>query len=111
MAQEAVITIETSAYKRGVLETEATLTAEVTAICRKYCAETYNQALDRAGIPADYDLRRTDQVYYLEDLRENTIAPPPSTALPLPPPDESLPAQKPSQDTGVPVGTPAQLRA
>ena len=48
VAQEAAIAAETSAYERGVLETKARLTAEVTAVCREYCAETYNQALDRA---------------------------------------------------------------
>ena len=48
VAQEAVIAAETSAYERGVLETEARLTAEVTAVYREYCAETYNQALDQA---------------------------------------------------------------
>ena len=104
MAQEAAIAAETSAYERGVLETETRLTAEVTAICRKYCAETYNQALDQAGIPVDSDLRRTDQVYYLEDLRENTTPPPPPAAFPLPPPNEPLPAQKSSQDIEVPIG-------
>ena len=104
VAQEAAITAETSAYERGVLETERRLTAEVTVVCREYCAETYNQALNRVGIPADSDLRRTDQVYYPEDLRENTTTPPPPTILPLPPLDESLPAQKPSQDTEVPIG-------
>ena len=104
VAQEAAIAAETSAYERGVLETERRLTAEVTVVCREYCAETYNQALNRAGIPADSDLRRTDQVYYPEDLRENTTTPPPPAVLPLPPPDESLPAQKPSQDTKVPIG-------
>ena len=75
---------------------EATIATEV-VVCREYCAETYNQALDRVGIPVDSDLRRVDQVYYPEELRENTIAP-------LPPPEKSLPAQKPSQDTEVPVG-------
>ena len=60
VAQEAAIAAETLAYERGVLEMETRLTAEVTAVCREYCAETYNQALDRAGIPADSDLRRTD---------------------------------------------------
>ena len=104
MAQEAATAAETSAYERGVLETEARLTAEVTAICGEYCAETYNQALDWAGTPADSDMRRVDQVYYPEDLRENTTAPLPLTALPLPPFEQSLPAQKPSQDTEVPVG-------
>ena len=104
MAQEAAIAAETSAYERRVLETEARLTAEVTAICGEYCAETYNQALDWAGTPADSDMRRVDQVYYPEDLRENTTAPLPLTALPLPPLEQSFPAQKPSQDIEVLVG-------
>ena len=104
VAQEAAIAAKTSVYERGVLETETRLTAKVTAVCREYCAETYNQALDRAGIPVDSDLRRTDQVYYPEDLRENTTTPPPPAVLHLPPPDGSLPAQKPSQDTKVPIG-------
>ena len=89
-AQEVAAVAETSAYERGVLETETRLTAEVTAVCREYCAETYNQALDQAGIPADSDLRKVDQVYYPEDLRENITVPPPPTALPLPPPEQSL---------------------
>ena len=42
VAQEAAKAAETSAYERGVLETEARLTAEVTVVCRGYCAETYN---------------------------------------------------------------------
>ena len=104
MAQEAVIAAETLAYERGVLETETRLTAEVTVVCREYCAETYNQALDRAGIPADFDLRKIDQVYYPEDLRENPTPPPPPADLPLPPPNKPLPAQNPSQDTEATIG-------
>ena len=42
MAQEAATAAKTSAYERGVLETEVRLTAEVTAVCREYYAETYN---------------------------------------------------------------------
>ena len=103
MAQEATIAAETSAYERGVLETETRLTVEVTAICREYCAETYNQALDRTGIPPNSDLRKTDQMYYPEDLKENPTPPPPPADLPLPPPNEPLLAQKPSQDTEVPI--------
>ena len=80
MAQEAATVAETSAYKRGVLETEARLTAEVTVVCREYCAETYYQALDRAGIPVDSDLRKVDQVYYPEDLKENTTRSPSSSS-------------------------------
>ena len=104
VAQEAATAAETSTYERRVLEMKARLTTEVTAVCREYCAKMYNQSLDRVGIPADSDLRRVDQVYYLEDLRENTTTPPPPAALPLPPPEQSLPTQKPSQDTKVLVG-------
>ena len=104
LAQEAAIVAKTSAYERGVLETEARLIAEVTAVCREYCAETYNQALDRAGIPTDFDLRRADQVYYPEDLRENITTPPPPAALPLPLLEQSLTTQEPSHDTEVLVG-------
>ena len=105
MAQEAAKAAETAAYERRVLETEARLTAEVTVVCREYCVETYNQALDRAGIPMDSDLRRVEQVYYPEDLRENTTATPPPTALPLPPPEQSLTTQEPSHDIEVLAGT------
>ena len=105
VAQEAATAAETSAYKRGVLETEARLTTEVTVVCREYCAEMYNQTLDQAGIPVDSDLRRVDQVYYLEDLRENTTTPPPPPPpAALPPPEQSLTTQEPSQDTEVPTG-------
>ena len=83
---------------------ETRLTAEVTAVYKEYCAETYNQALDRAGIPADSDLRRVDQVYYPKDLRENTTVPHPLTALPLPPPEQSLTTQEPTRDTEVLAG-------
>ena len=60
VAQEAAKAVETAAYERGILETKARLTAEVMVVCRDYCTETYFQALDRAGIPADFDLRRVD---------------------------------------------------
>ena len=103
VAQEAAKAAETSVYECGVLETEARLTVEVIMVCREYCAETYNQALDRAGIPADSDLRRVDQVYYPEDLRENITALPPPAALPLPPLEQSLTTQEPFKGAEVPA--------
>ena len=60
VAQEAAKAAETAAYERGILETEARLTAEVTVVCRDYCTKTCFQALDRAGIPTDSDLRRAN---------------------------------------------------
>ena len=77
------------------------LTVEVTVVCKEYCAETYNQALDRAGILAESVLKRVDQVYYPEDLRENTTVPPPPAAVPLPLLEQSLTNQEPSQGAEV----------
>ena len=83
---------------------EARLTAKVTMVCRDYYVKTYNQALDRAGVPADSDLRRADQVYYPEDIKEDTTAPPPPATLPLPPPEQSFTTQEPSQGAELPAG-------
>ena len=102
MAQEATKVAEAAAYEHGVLETEARLTAEMTMVCRNYCAETYYRALDRAGVPADSDLRKADQVYYLEDIREDPTA--------LPPPEQPLIIQDPSQGVEIPAGAPKEKK-
>ena len=104
VAKEAAKAVEATAYERGVLETEARLIAKVTVVCRDYCTETYYQALDRAGVPADFDLTRADQVYYPEDIREDPIALPPPAALPLPPPKQPLTTQNPFQGIEIPAG-------
>ena len=96
MAQEAAKATEPTTYERGVLETEARLTAKVTVVCRNYYTETYYKALDRARVSADSDLRKTDQVYYLEDIREDPTSLPPPAALPLPSLEQTLTTQDPS---------------
>ena len=97
MAKEVAKAVEAADYERGVGETEARLIAEVTVVCRDYCFETYYKALDRAGVPADSDLRRVYKVYYPEDIKEDPTALPPPAALPLPPPEQPLTTQDPSQ--------------
>ena len=95
MAKEVAKAAEAAAYEREVLETEARLTTEVMVVCEDYCAETYYQALDWAGVPADSDLRRADQVYYPEDIREDPTA--------LPPPEQPLTTQGPFQGIEIPA--------
>ena len=79
-------------------------------VYKDYCAETYYQALDRAGVPADSDLRRTDQVYYPEDIREDPTALPPPAALPLRPPEQPPTIQDLSQGTEIPVWVPKEKK-
>ena len=69
---------EAATYERGVVETETRLTAEVTVVCRDYCAETYRNALDRVGVPANSDLRKANKVYYPEDIRDSSSSRSPS---------------------------------
>ena len=104
VAKKVAKALEAVAYEHGVVETEAKLTAEVTVVCRDYCAETYYKTLDRAVVPANSDLRRADKVYYPEDIREDPIALPPLVALPLPPPEQPLTTQDPSQGIEIPTG-------
>ena len=110
MAKEAVKAAKAAAYERGVVETEARLVAEVTVVCRDYCAETYYNALDRAGVLADSDLRKSYKVYYPEDIREDPIALPPLAALPLPPPEQPLTTPDPYQGIEVPIGVQKQKK-
>ena len=103
VAKEAIKAAKVATYEHGVMETEARLTAEVMVVCRNYCAETYNIALDRAGVPSDSDLRRVDKVYYPEDIREDSSALPPPTALPFPPPKQPLTTQDLFQGIEIPT--------
>ena len=84
------------------METEARLTAEVTVVYKDQCAETYYNTLDQTGVLADSDLRKVDEVYYLEDIIEDPTALPPLAALPLPPPKQPLTTQDPSQGIEIP---------
>ena len=67
-------------------------------------AETYYKSLDRAGVPANSDLRRADKAYYPKDIREDPTALPPPTALPFPLPEQPLTTQDPFQGIEIPTG-------
>ena len=90
VAREAAKAAKEAAYEHGVEETQTRLAEEVTVVCRDYCTETYSKVLNQAGVPADFKLRRAENVYFSEDIREDPTAPPPLTALP-----HSLPEQPP----------------
>ena len=45
-------------YDLEVAETVETLNAEVLTVCRIYCAQTWDEALNRAGVEASSELRK-----------------------------------------------------
>ena len=67
-AKEATEAAERTSYERGVMDTEARLVEEVVVVCRDYCTKSWGIAMDRAGVPADYELRRSKNIFFPEDI-------------------------------------------
>ena len=106
-AEQATNEAEQKGYDLRVVETEETLRAEVPMVCRIYCAQTWNEAFNRAGVEASSELRKAENVFYPTTIR--TSDPPssqaedtPSTTNPnqevlpqnLPPPGQPEPAKE-----------------
>ena len=66
-------------YDVGVAETEDALRAEVPAVCRAYCAQTWEEALNQAGVEASSELRRPESIIFpstLQISKQTEVAPP-----------------------------------
>ena len=70
---------EQHGYNVGVAETEDTLRAEVPAVCRAYYTQTWEEALNQAGIEASFELRKPENIIFplaLQILSQKEAAPP-----------------------------------
>ena len=85
VARETFEAAEIASYERWVLETEARLAEEVVRVCRDYCVETWAEALNRAEVPVDSELRRAENIFLPEDIREVPAMLPPHVANPISP--------------------------
>ena len=63
-AEKARDEVEQHGYNVGVAETEDALGAEVPAMCRTYCAQTWDEALNRARVEASSELRKPENIFY-----------------------------------------------
>ena len=104
VAREATKAAKEAAYEHGVEETKTRLAEEVTVVCRDYCTEMYSEALNRVGVPTNFELRKAENVYFSEDIREDPTAPPPPTTLPHSLPKQPPIVQDPSLNVEVPTG-------
>ena len=111
-AERAMNEAEQRDYEVGITETEEALRAEVPVVCRIYYAKTWDEALNRGGVEASFELRRPENVFYPEAIRPSDtptlqVETTPSTVnlneevLPpsLPPPGQPDPAK---EDTAPP---------
>ena len=80
MAREASEAAKMTSYERGVQETESWLAKEVVWVCRDYYTETWVKALNRGGVLADSELRRAENIFFLEDIQEVPVTLPPPVA-------------------------------
>ena len=93
MAREAAEVAVKASYEHGVWDTETRLTEEVVVICKDYCTESWEVAIDWAGVLVDSELRRAENIFFPEDIREIPNSEPPAKKL--------LPAQAALPDTNV----------
>ena len=77
MANEATKAAMNASYDRGVADMETRLAEEVAVVCRDYISESWGVAMDRVGVPADSELRRLENIFFPEDIRETTNIVPP----------------------------------
>ncbi|XP_050259322.1 actin cytoskeleton-regulatory complex protein PAN1-like [Quercus robur] len=77
-----------ASYERGVHDTEERLAEEVATVCREYVTSTWGLAMDRAAVPADSDLRKTENIFFPAEIRE---IPGEVASIELLPADSSIP--------------------
>ena len=69
---------EQHGYDVGVVETEDALRVEVPAVCRAYCTQTWEEALNRARIDASSELRKPENIIFplaLQIPNQKEVAP------------------------------------
>ena len=76
---------EEATYERGMEEAEKRLAEEVAEVCKDYCTKSWVEALNRTRVPANFELRKAESVFFLEHIREAPTDLPPTIALSLPP--------------------------
>ena len=93
-------------YDVGVAEIEDALRAEVPIVCRAYCTQTWEEALNRAGIDASSELRKPENIFFPHALQipnQKEAAPPASQpakeAQPQHPPSSSQQEHGKEQET------------
>ena len=70
MANEASRATEMAAFERGILKTETRLAKEVAGVYMDYYAKVWAESLNRAGVPANFELKRAENIYFLKDIEK-----------------------------------------
>ena len=68
--KEATEVEKQAAYTLGMEEIQARLIEEFSAVARDYCDISWGKALDVAGVPTDFGLRRPESIYYDPEIHK-----------------------------------------
>ena len=71
-AEAAKETAEDDGYNAGVVDTQASLKAQIPGVCRLYYSQVWEEALKRAGVDASSDLWKAENIFYPTVIREDT---------------------------------------
>ena len=91
---------EQHGYDVGVVETEDALRAEVPAVCRAYCAQTWEEALNQAEVEASSKLRKLESIIFpsaLQIPKQIEIAPLAAQSVNEAPPQHPPTTDQPEQ--------------
>ena len=66
---------EQRGYDEGVTETEERFRKEVPIVCRAYCAQTWEEALNRAGVEPSSELRSPENIFFPSAIRASSTPP------------------------------------
>ena len=104
MAKEASRATEMAAFECGILETETQLAKEVAGVYKDYYAKVWAESLNQAGVLANFELRRAENIYFPKDIREVLKMLPPLIADPFPPSKQLSTIQAPPPSAEVSTG-------
>ena len=66
--------VEEEGYEAGMVETQASLKAQIPGVCRLYCSQVWEEALKQAGVEASFDLWKAESIFYPPAIRETASA-------------------------------------
>ena len=72
-AEKAQDEAEQHGYDVSVAETEEALRVEIPTMYQTYCAQTWEEALNRAKVEASSELRRPENIYFLPTIRASDL--------------------------------------
>lgn len=74
-AEKAKDEAEQQGYDEGVAETEERFRKEVPTMCRAYCAQTWEEALNRVGVEPSSALRSPGNIFFPSAIRASSTPP------------------------------------